>query len=165
MKTACFAFLMISCAASMHGTGYAASSDPPFQQAPGGSPATAGGGKHQADGRPSGPKRERRQVLDKSAGSRVSLTKTNSSKRLPGNAANPQPAANRAGAAAAKALIPEEAVRRNVPARPPSSVPPSTSSLNAVRHRGPNPAVVGGSMNSKPGNNGALSGTLVHRQP
>lgn len=39
----------------------------------------------------------------------------------------------------------------------------SAASLSAVRHRGPNPAVVAGSAGKR--NSGAIDGRQVHRQP
>jgi len=38
-------------------------------------------------------------------------------------------------------------------------------SLNNVRHRGPNPAVVGGSANSYSRNTGVINGTRMNRRP
>ncbi|MGA7447595.1 MAG: hypothetical protein WBQ43_21375 [Terriglobales bacterium] len=60
-----------------------------------------------------------------------------------------------------------------MPVRPPGTVRPTAAtlnpSLNNVRHRGPNPAVVGGlaggSANLHSSNTGAINGTHMHRKP
>jgi len=104
--------------------------------------------------------------------SRGSLTKVNHPKQLPrsqhrslpGNALH-QPASKKSGGAAKNGLIPNEAVNNALAARTPSVVRPTVPSFNNVRHRSPNPAVVGGSPSSHSSNSGAINGTRMNRKP
>ena len=89
---------------------------------------------------------------------------------IPGNAMNlHQPGSDKSGAAAKGGLIQNETANNALPVRPPSAVRPRqrvSPSLNNVRHRGPNPAVIGGSAgNSNSRNTGAINGTRMHRKP
>jgi hypothetical protein len=47
----------------------------------------------------------------------------------------------------------------------PSMFPSSSPSLDNQRHRGPNPAVIGGLGTSKPGGTGAINGSRFSRRP
>lgn len=47
----------------------------------------------------------------------------------------------------------------------PSMFPSSVPSLDNPRHRGPNPAVLGGLGTSKPGGTGAINGSRMSRKP
>jgi hypothetical protein len=104
--------------------------------------------------------------------SRASLTKVNRPKQLPnsrrrslpGNALH-QPGSNKSGGAAKSGFIQNETVNIALPVRTPSVVRPTVPSFNNVRHRGPNPAVVAGSMNSDRRNTGAINGTRMNRKP
>jgi hypothetical protein len=173
----------------MLGTGHAA----PSRQTPAGSPANEGStnaasdrshddhlhatpaddGKRQKEESPS-----EQQVLRRAAKNRprnrANLTVANRSKQLPIrrkrskalNAANPYPPdLDKSGDAATGQ---NRTANNALPLRSTSVVRPTVASLNAslntVRHRGPNPAVVGGSA-SNTGNAGALSGTRMHRRP
>ncbi len=46
-----------------------------------------------------------------------------------------------------------------------SMFPSSSPSLDNLRHRGPNPAVLGGLGTSKPGGTGAINGSRMSRKP
>jgi hypothetical protein len=92
---------------------------------------------------------------------------------LPRNAASlRQPASARSGAAAKSALIQNETAKHALLVRS-TSARPSVGSLNSslnplpnlVRYRGSNPAVVGGLANSDNSNTGAINGTGMHRRP
>ena len=185
MKTALSPFPDDSCAALMRGTGYAAPS-----AAPNNSPrvrehssgisrcraaAPADGGETQTAGKPSDEQRDHRHVSDKNhPRSRASLTKANRPQQLPnnrqrstsGNAMNlHQPGSDKSGGAA-KA----DSSRTKQPTTPclfgrQVSSDPTVPSLNNVRHRGPNPAVIGGSANSDTRNTGAINGTQMNRKP
>jgi hypothetical protein len=113
--------------------------------------------------------------------SRVSVAATNRSKQLPTgrklplprNAARSrQPALARSVGPAKGQLIQHETIGRTPPVRS-TSIRPRAASLNAslnplpnnVRHRGLNPAVVGGSANSGKSSTGAINGTGMHRRP
>ena len=59
-----------------------------------------------------------------------------------------------------------ETVNNALRARPPSVLRPTVPSLNNVRHRGANPAVVGGSVELKRQEiTGAINGTRMIRRP
>jgi hypothetical protein len=104
--------------------------------------------------------------------SRASLTKANRPKQLPnsrqrsmpGNALH-QPGPDKFGGAAKGGLIPNETVSNALAVRTPSVVRPTVLSPNNVRHRSPNPAVVGGSPTSRTSNAGAINGTRMNRKP
>ena len=148
MKVSCLPFLLltVSCAALMQETSYAAS------------PQHASDKNHPH--------------------SRAGLIASNRPEQLPASQKRPlprneaslrQPASARSGAAAKSALIQNETAKHAPPARS-TSVRPSVASLNPlpsinVRHRGSNPAVVGGSANSGISNSGAINGTGMHRRP
>ncbi len=191
MKTTCLLFLTISWAALTHGTGYAVPSGPASQQtSPESSANTASDhprdpaqrdappaddGRHQTGGKASAEQRDLRRASDKDhPPRRASLTEANRPKQfphsrkrfLPGNAINlHQPGPDKSGGAAKGGLIQTETVNNALPVRPPSVVRPTVPSLNNVRHRGPNPAVVGGSANLQSRNTGAINGTRMNRKP
>jgi hypothetical protein len=76
-----------------------------------------------------------------------------------------QPGPDKSGAVAKGGLIPNETVNNALAVRTPSVVRPTVPSLLNVRHRGPNPAVVGGSPISHSSNTGAINGTRMNRKP
>ena len=132
-------------------------------------------GENQKHGKPSDEQRDHHHASDKNhPRSRASLTKANRPKQLPnsrersipGNAMNlHQPGSAKSGGAAKDGLIRNETVNNALPVRPPSVVRPTVPSLNNVRHRGANPAVIGGSANSDSRNTGAINGTRMNRRP
>ena len=187
MKATCLLFLMISCAALMHGTSYAApsqqtspessantASDHPGEPAQGDA-APPRDGRHQTGGKASDEQRDHGRASDTNhPPSRASLTKANRPKQLsnsrqrfiPGNPMNlHQPGSDKSGGAAKGGLIQNETVNHALPVRTPSVVRPTVPSFNNVRHRGPNPAVVAGSVNSDSRNIGAINGTRLNRKP
>jgi hypothetical protein len=111
--------------------------------------------------------------------SRAGLTTANRPQRLPisrktslpGNAMNLHPpGSDKSGGAAKGGFIKNEKVNRALMARPTGVARSTVASLNPlpnnnVRHRGPNPAVVGGSANSASSNTGGLNGTRMNRRP
>src|SRR5208283_435 len=185
MKATSLLFLTMSCAALILGTSYAA----PCQQTSGGSSVNKAGdhphdavhsappdaGKRRKEGNPSDEQRGPRYASGKNhPRSRASLTAANRPKQLPrnrkrsitGNAMNlHQSALDKSGGAATGGLIRNETVKNALPVRPPSVVRSAVPSLDNVRHRGPNPAVVGGSANSDSRNTGAINGTRMNRKP
>jgi hypothetical protein len=76
--------------------------------------------------------------------------------------ANVQQISNKSSAAMGGS-IQKEAVKSELLGRSPSFLRPPVPSLNRVRHRGSNPAVVGGFLNSKIKNIGSINGT--HMDP
>jgi hypothetical protein len=151
MKVNCLPFLLltVSCAALMQETSYAASP------------------QHASD--------------KNQPHSRAGLIAVNRSKQLPTSRKRPlprnaaslrQPALARSGGAAKGRLIRNETTDRPLPGRP-TSVRPTVASLNSslnplpdnVRRRGPSPAVVSGSANSRNSNTGGINGTGMHRRP
>ena len=154
MKATCLLFLVLiltmSCAASMRGTNYAVPSQ--------------------------------RTSSKNHTRSRASLTGASRPQQLPndrkhsvsGNATNlRQSGADKSGSDAKSRVIRNEALNSPLPVRPPSVVRPTVASLNNalnpslnnVRNRGPNPAVVGGAANSYSGSTGAINGTRMTRRP
>jgi hypothetical protein len=82
------------------------------------------------------------------------------------NAANPrQPGSDKSSGAAKGGFIRGERVNSAMSPGPPNVIRPSVPSLNNVRHRGPNPAVVSGSLKSDDRNTGTINGTRAHRKP
>jgi hypothetical protein len=83
-----------------------------------------------------------------------------------GNAMNlHQPGLDKPGGAAKSGFIRNETVNNALAVRTPSVIRPTVPSLDNVRHRGLNPAVVGGSPNSHRRNTGAIDGTRMNRKP
>jgi hypothetical protein len=104
----------------------------------------------------------------------MSLTKANRPQQLPnsrqlslpGNAMNlHQPGSDKSSGAAKSGTIRNETGNIALAVRTPSVVRPTVPSFNNVRHRGPNPAAVGGSPNSHSSNTGAINGTRMNRKP
>jgi hypothetical protein len=144
--------------------------------------------RHQTGENASDEQRDPRRASDKNQRpSRVSLTgltKTNRPNQLsnsgrhslPGNALH-QPGSDKSSTADKGGLIQNEMVHNSSSIRTSSVVRPTVASLNNVRpgarswlwsagrHRGPNPAVVGGSANSDSRNTGAMNGTRMNRKP
>ena len=82
----------------------------------------------------------------------------------PGNALY-QPGSNKFGGLAKGGFTPNQTVHNAVPVRTSSVARSYVLSRNNVRHRGPNPAVLGGSVNSNRRNTGAINGTRMNRRP
>jgi hypothetical protein len=182
MKLSCLLFLLLT--ASCAEISYAAA----FQQTPAGSPANEGsantakdrsheghlsttpadGGKRQEKESPSEQQAPGRAGAKNRPRSRANLTAANRPKQLlisrklskPVDATNPRDLEKSGDAAKGQnrtANIP-------LPVRSTSVVRPTVASLNNVRHRGLNLAVVGRSA-SNTGNTGTLNGTRMHRRP
>ena len=183
MKTVCLIFT-IGCAVLMCVASYAASVDPAPQQSSESSmkagsgdrannATPADGGTH--GGKPSDEKRDRRRVPGKDyPPSQASLPKANRPNQIPNrqehsttaNAMNlHKPGSDKSSGAVKGGLIQNEKGNHVLPVRSPSIVRPSVSPLDNVRHRGPNPAVIGGSANSITRNTGAINGTRMNRKP
>jgi hypothetical protein len=176
--------MLVGCAVLMSGTSYAAPSDPAPQQSSEGS-TKAVRGDHVTDttwadgrthgGKPSDEQRGNRDASDKNhPRSSTSLTKANRPNQLPtrreystsGSTMNLHGTGSDKSSDVAKGgLVQNETVNNALRVRPPSVARPAAPSLNNVRHRGPNPAVVGGSANSITRNTGALNGTHMSRKP
>ena len=192
MKTTCLLFLTMSCITLMPGTGYAA---PSQQTAVDRSTnvnsaatdhshdaehaAPLDDGKGQKERNPSAEQRAPGRASDKShPRGRTTVTVANRPKQLASSrrsfisasAANlHQRASNSSGAAAKGGFTRKEAVKSALTVRQTSIVRPTVAllnpSLNDARHRGPNPAVVGGSANSDGKSIGAINGTCMKRKP
>jgi hypothetical protein len=178
MKVTCLLFLSLilpmSWAALMPGTSYAASSHQTSAESSATTLVAGSSSKEQ---------RYPRHVSHKNhPRSRASLTAPNHPKQLPngrkrsipGNAANlHQSGSGKSSDAAKSRLIQNETASKATPVRPPGTFRPTAASLNPslnnVRHRGPNPAVVGGSAggsaNLNSSNTGVINGTRMHRKP
>jgi hypothetical protein len=158
MKITGLLFMALACAAFMQATSYAASP------------------QHASD------KNHSRGRAGLTVENRLKKPKVSRKPSLPRNAAGlRRPTFARSGAAKG-GLIQSETTEHGLSVRPTNvrsiSVRPSVASLNSslnplpsnVRHRGPNPAVVSGSVNSwsansRNSNTGAINGTGMHRRP
>jgi hypothetical protein len=166
--------LTMSSAGLMPGTSYAA---PSQQTSAPSSTNTASAGN------PSNEQRDPSHASDKNhPRRRARLTAANHPKQLPngrkrsipGNAVNlHQTGSGKSGVATKGVSTQNETASKAIPVRRPGAVRPTATtlnpSLNNVRHRGPNPAVVGGSAggsaNLNSSNTGAINGTRMHRKP
>lgn len=83
---------------------------------------------------------------------------------LPGNSLHPG-VANKSGAAVSGGLIQGETTHNGLPVRTSGVVRPAAPSVNSVRHRSPNPAVVGGPVYFHSSSTGAINGTRMKRRP
>jgi hypothetical protein len=191
MKATCLLFLSMSCVALTHGTGYAVPWSPDFSARAwkGGAEASplrlvpttvqawreipSGPATHPTGGQASAEQRDYgRASYPNHSPNRPSLTKANRPKQLPnsrqrslpGNALH-RPGSDKSGGAAKSGFIRNETIHNALPVRTPSVVRPAVPLPNNVRHRGPNPAVVGGSPNSQSRNTGAINGTRINRKP
>ena len=147
MKVTCLllVLLTVSCAALMQETSYAASL------------------QHASD------KNHTRSRAGVTAENRPKRPPTSQKRPLHRNAASlRQPALAGYSGAGKSGLVQKETTNRGLPVKS-ASVRPNVASLhplaNNVHHRGPNPAVVGGSTNSGNRNTGAIDGTGMHRRP
>jgi hypothetical protein len=102
---------------------------------------------------------------------RMSLTKLNHPLPLPNSRPHPlsgnyihQAGSTRPVGAARSGLIANETVHNPLLVRTSSVARPAAPSSNNVRHRGPNPPVVGGSPNLRSRNSGVINGTQLHRK-
>jgi hypothetical protein len=83
----------------------------------------------------------------------------------PGSAMNlHQPGLDKSGGAAIGGLISGKTVNNRALVRTPSVVRPAVPLLSNVRHRDPNPAVMGGSLNSHGTNTGTIDGTRMNHR-
>ena len=181
--TSSLPFLMFCCATLACVTSYAA---PPQQTSPesgtttvSGHPQDAEGGasaegrRRQKDGSPSDGRPDNHQVSGKNhprspaatARDRPQQLSKNRRRSPSGNAIRLNQTASGKSVGAAKGGPPQTRTVNNVPPiRQPSAVRPSGPILNTARHRGANPAVIGGSATSDR-NTGAINGSRVHRKP
>jgi hypothetical protein len=129
-------------------------------------------GKHEPAAKPS----DERQGPGRASGADhhpkpVSLTKANGPKPLPNNRQRPlppnalhPPSSSQPAGAVRGGYIPIQTVHNAPPVQTSSVVRSATPGLNNVRHRSPNPAVVGGSSNLRSGKTGAINGTAMNRK-
>jgi hypothetical protein len=151
MKVRCIPFLllMVSYAAIMQETSYAASPQPASEKNHPHSRAGLNAANHPKQP-PTGQKRP-----------------------IPRNTARLRQSPLARSGAAKGGLIKNETTHHGLPPVRLTSVLPSVASLNPslhplpndVRHRGPNAAVVSASANSRISNTGAVNGTGMHRRP
>jgi len=149
-------FVVISCIALMRGTGYAASPEP----SPRG-PANASS-DHVRESEHAAPTDERNRFG--SHRSRASVIRPSAPKQLP-NPPRHSTSRNAPGGPPRGGLVPSEIANPAPSVRPPTVVSLQAPSLENVRHRGANPAIIGGSANSDARNTGALNGTRMPRKP
>jgi hypothetical protein len=132
------------------------------------------GGRTRKDGGTSDQRRDHRHISDRNH-SRSPATQTKDrAKQLPNNRAHSRPGnavsvhqlgSVKSGAEVKAGLVQHETANRAVALRQPSVIRPNLPLVNNARHRGANPAVIGGSENSHGRNSGTINGTAVHRKP
>jgi hypothetical protein len=154
MKSTCllflFPFLTMACAASMQGT----SSPTPLQPTSVVRSANASGKNHP------------RNRASLTPATRPKWLPHSRKRSMPGNAMNlHHPGSDKPGGVVKGESIQNETVNNAPAVRPPSVVQPAVASLNNVRHRGPNPPVVGGAANLDRRSTAAINGTRMHRKP
>ena len=185
MKTV-FLALTISCAAFLHETSYAAPVDAGPQQVSSESSANAGNNPRDseqpaADGKQTDGKLSDDEGGDRVHGSernrshtRIGITSLNRPARIPqtGNLGN----GNVVNAHQARSIRPRGLAREGdlqserredsaLPTRPPGVFAHRGSLASDVRHRGPNTAVVDGSMNPNIRSTGEIHGSRMHHKP
>lgn len=172
MKTISF-IPIFACAALMTGTSYAVPSNPMYEQSSAESSSrTADDGKHAqpeeaSDGRPSHGHASGNKHSRSSATATAGKSTPKREGYLNNSAMNVRPAALGESGRAAKGRLVQDEILNNsaLPTRPPSVVPRRGTSANDLRHRGPNPAVIDGAMNSNVRNTGSINGTRMNRRP
>jgi hypothetical protein len=180
MKATRLIFLAIGCGLFMLGTSRATASNPAPQQASSQVPASTASERSTDAGRtaPTGEAEPGKQRISR-PGSNVSNAHMGTSvanakhpKHFPSGPERPasgnagsliQPSPSRSAAGVKNGPSKDKTVSTS--AIRPSSFLSSTSSLDNVRHRGPNPAAIGGPANSKTWNTVALNGTHMNRRP
>lgn len=182
--TARHIFLAIGCAVLMHGTSYTVPSEAAPQQAavagavtkhPREAEHAASADRQSRHGNGSAERRDqRRGPATSQQRGRGSLTTANRPKQppndrepfAPGNPTNiRQPTSNRSDAAQTERLIPSAMINGALPVQTSAAIRPGGPSLDNVRHRGANPAVIGGPGSSDSSNTGAVNGTRMKRKP
>jgi hypothetical protein len=179
-------FLTLGWAASAVGAAGAGQSLAQSQQTPSRSAANAVGSpsrdaEHAAPadagtrvGKPSADQQNHRKVSsNKPSTSNTSPSKTNHRNEASsggersvrdGSKDSHRPASDKSAAAAQNGLARNSTVTHAPSDRASGGVRPAVPSLSNVRHRGPNPAIVGGVGNSSTRNTAALDGTHMNRK-
>ena len=186
MRAVGLIFLALGCAASAVGAAAVGQSVAASQQAPTRSaPNAVGNRSHEADhaapaaggarvGKPSDDQQNHRKVSgNEPPTTKASPSKANHRNEVPnrrersaaGNSESPhRPGSDKSGGVAQNGLARNETVRHAPSNRGLSAVRPSVPSLGNVRHRGANPAIVGGVRTSNARSSGALGGTHMNRR-
>jgi hypothetical protein len=176
MRVARLLFLTIRCVPLILGASDSAASNPAPQQTSRQSSANTASERSAGEGHtaPAGEAKSGKQRVSRHASgpgnahSGTNVANANHPKKFPNSqerltAENPhnltQSGQSRSAAGVKNGLGKDKTVS------PPSMFPSSTASLDNVRHRGPNSAVVGGAANSKIGNTALLNGTRMNRRP
>jgi hypothetical protein len=186
MKAIGVIFLTLGCAARTVGTAYPAQSVVVSQQEPPPSTANAvGNHSRQTDhaapagvrtqtGKPAEAQQNQSKVSgNKPPTANASPTKSSHRNEVPNmrerslSAASKsphRPGSDKSGGAAQNGLARNETASHAPSKRAPNAVRPSGPALSNVRHRGANPAIVGGVGTSNTRNSGALDGTHMNRR-
>jgi hypothetical protein len=163
MKISRLVFLMISSALTLAASDATASE--PAPQRLEGAASTESAGKHRVQHRaakanqvPKPPHVANTNRLKRPANGQARSTSATPRLRTPSGLSQSVVVEKR-GSIRKKAVTSVSAVQR------PSMLPSSSPSLDNHRHRGPNPAVVGGLGTSKPGDTCAINGSRMSRKP
>lgn len=177
--TARYLLLALGSIALLHGVSYAVPSDPVGQQSPvERSSNSANGDQREAShpGSAPGPSRHAspavrpspaRGAAARNAHSPAAITPANGRQQLPTEAHStpaspmnpPRQPSTRSNSTARESFVQNERIRRALPVQPAAVILAGAASPDQVRHRGPNPAVIGGKMNRTTGTTGAINGT------
>jgi hypothetical protein len=179
-------FLTLGCAASAVGAAGAGQSVAAPPQAPSRStPNAVGSRSHEADhaappadgtrvGKPSQDQQNHREVSgNKPSPSNTSPSKANHRNEVPNRRERSasqdsknsiHPGSDKSAGATQNGLVRNETVNHAASKRASNTARPTVPSLSSARHRGANPAIVGGAGNSNSRNTGALDGTHMNRR-
>jgi hypothetical protein len=170
MRTACLLFLTVVWVSWMHATGYAVPSKPASQQSSSESAAKTVSGSE----KPTGERNPSRVSEKGHQRSSASLSRATRPKQLANIRQRPRlgnaMTVHRPGSTQSAAASKDRSIRNEKPSntrsvRPPGNITAARASPNSVRHRGSNPATVGGAANSVPRNSGAINGSRMTRKP
>jgi hypothetical protein len=178
MKTACFLLLTIVWAVLMDEMAHAALSGQVSETASADSAGTtvsnhgvtASSSADSANGRDTDEQRDHRRALRRS---HADLAKTKRPTTVPRNWLRSgstafhlrQPGTSGSSGGEGRGLLRDGTVKNTVPVQLPNIVRRSPATVSNVHHRGPNPAIVSGVVNSKTRQTGEMSRTLMdHRR-
>lgn len=183
MKTVCLFFAVISCVVLVHGVDSASSSNQGRQQTS--TPSSTNAGNHLRDANKGAAaergKQKQDTVAHKQPGRRPNADKisrggtapeTNRARRYPSSRGRSAPTNAIAvrepdlhNSSARNPSIENAPGRNNAAVRRPAVAPRTVSLPSNVRHRAPNPPMIGGLVNSKTASQGTINGSRMRRSP
>jgi hypothetical protein len=170
MRITCLLFLTVGCAGLMLGTGYAASDQQPSAGRSTNESSANAASDHPHEAEHASHENRPRKRASVIAPNRPRHLPNSQKRSAPLSATNlHEPGPEKSVGAPKGRLSQNETLSKTSPVRPPSVVRPTVASLKPspdnVRHHGPTPAVVGGSVNPPSRSVGTINGTSMHRRP